>query len=44
MNPKIFEKLDYVNTGVFDEHPEVLKKRLKQAPYKIKNKTRKPKT
>jgi hypothetical protein len=44
MNPSIFEKLDYVNTGVFEEHPAVLKKRLKQAPYKIKSKTRRPKT
>jgi hypothetical protein len=39
MNPRIFEKLDYVNTSVFDEHPAVLKKRLKQSPYKIKSKT-----
>jgi hypothetical protein len=39
MNPAIFEKLDYVNTSVFTKYPGVLRKRLKEAPYKIKRKT-----
>ena len=39
MNPILFEKLDYVNAGVFADHPKVLEKRLKQAPYKVKRKT-----
>ncbi|HTR35190.1 MAG TPA: hypothetical protein VMH80_04780 [Bryobacteraceae bacterium] len=39
MNQKIFEKLDDVNSNVFKEYPEVLKKRLKQAPYRLKTKS-----
>jgi hypothetical protein len=38
MNQKTFRVLDNISTQVFDSHPELLEKRLKQSPYKPKPK------
>jgi hypothetical protein len=36
INPKSFSVLDSTSTNFFERHPEVLKKRLRQSPYKPK--------
>jgi hypothetical protein len=38
INPKTFAVLDKTSTDFFERHPNVLKKRLRQAPYKPKTK------
>jgi hypothetical protein len=36
INPKTFTVLDRISTEFFEGHPEILEKRLKQSPFKVK--------